>query len=224
MTNREFVYGIRSAFKWLHSDVMISDRAILTHGRKVADKYIKQQVDKRKLWESPTIFTPLYIEMIQVPMVETCDYASDCMISRSKHKLPKIGEGMYGMITMGAYSVGMRVKFVESTPQRFINIQKMKITSPNIVYYWFFNNYLYASSPDIDVIILPAYIEGDVPPEFSMDCEQREEGCVDNPLDSEFKCPSFLLKDIIDGTSQYYLTTYKRSIGDSTTDALEEVK
>lgn len=222
MTNRDIVSRVRSSFKWNSSDVLITDRAILAECQSTASKYIKQQLDKRKLWNSTNIFTPLRVEMIPVPIIETCDYTGECTISRSKYPLPKIAEGQFGLATTGAYSVGLKAKFFETTPQRYINLLKLNLSNKNI-YYWIFNNYLYSSSSTLKELIFPAYVEGDVPAYFNMDCSVQN-GCPINPLDMEFKCPSYLEEDIVRAVSEFYLSTYKRSVADNTSNSLEDIK
>ena len=118
-TLRKLVSDVRSMHKLLSTDNLITDRAIASELKNNALLLIKRETNLRKLWATDTIFTTIpCLEMIEVSISECCDYVDDCTISRSKYKLPRIGEGNYQYLIQGVYSInalgGKGYKFKET--------------------------------------------------------------------------------------------------------------
>lgn len=214
-TVRNAISSVRSAFKLVSDDNIISDRYIAFELKKTAFKLIKQQTDKRKLWASPNIFTPINcLEMVQVPISECCNYVSNCTIARSKNKIPKIAEGIYGSLIQSVFSLDKKIKFKECTPTRYANILNLKLKQ-DAKYFWIYDDYLYISDPNIEMVSISAYFEEDVPDSLSA-CNTSI--CPTNPLDEEFRVPGYLEKDVIDIVYNTISQTYKRSKQDITSD------
>lgn len=224
-TNRDMVSRVRSTHKLL-GDASITDRAILAELNSMARTLIKQQTDKRKLWNTSTIFTTIpCLEMVEVPLAECCDYVSDITISRSKNRLPKMGEGNYGLLIQGVFSVDGGRKLNESTATRYANTLKLRLNRSSI-YYWVQDGFIYVSSPNITLIKVIAYFEEDVPEDIlNPDCNcfsQLKEDLCKNPLDREFKCPGTLETTVVTGVSNFLLQTYFRIQNDQTSDAKDD--
>ena len=223
-TNRDMVSRVRSTHKLL-GDASITDRAILAELNSMARTLIKQQTDKRKLWTTSTIFTPIpCLEMVEVPLAECCDYVSDTTISRSKHRLPKMGEGNYGLLIQGVFSVEGGRKINESTAARFSNILKLGLKTKSI-YYWVQDGFVYVSSPMVKLIKVIAYFEEDVPEDIlnpECNCLSKKDDICKNPLDREFKCPGTLETTVVTGVSNFLLQTYFRIMNDQTSDAKDD--
>lgn len=214
-TVRSAISSVRSAFKLISDDNIISDRFLASELKKTAYKLIKQNTDRRRLWASPNIFTALNcLEMTQVPLAECCNYTSNCTIARSKQKIPKIAEGIYGLLVQGVFSLDKKIKFKESTPTRYANILNLNLRQPD-KFFWVYNGYLYITEPTVEMVTISAYFEEDVPVTLSA-C--NTELCPTNPLDEEFKVPGYLEKDVVDIVYQTITQTYKRSKQDITSD------
>lgn len=225
MTGRQFVSNIKSMSKLVTSDALITDRAIFSEGKSSALVLIKQQTDKRKLFQSPNLFTQLTcIEMIPVPLAECCEYTSDRKVSRSKVKLPKIAEGIFGLLIQQVSSVENNVFFKESTPRRYANVLSTH-RLPADKFFWMYNNYLYVSSEDIKAVNIFAYFEEDVPAALlfpgDCDCSSDKTPC-NNPLDDEFKCPGYLEKAVMDMVRDVLLKNYFNIPQDKTSNNLDE--
>src|SRR6185437_4931310 len=106
-STREMVSKIRSSFKLIALDNLVTDRFIANELKSVAFKLIKQQQDKRKLLSSPTIFTELKcLELEEIPLAQCCNYTSPCTIRRSIKRLPKLGESSnFGILVQGVFSI-----------------------------------------------------------------------------------------------------------------------
>lgn len=223
MTIRQAISQVKSLFKFVSADDLISDRAICNELKDTAIKYIKQQTNQRKLFASPNIFTNLNcIEMETVPLSQCCSYTSPCDISKSKQKIPRISEGIYGLLVQGVYSLDKRNKYKETTATRYANYLKLGLKKEQ-KFFWIQDGYLYISDPNIELCSISAYFEEDID-ESLYSCEEKSQTCPNNPLDLEFKCPSYLIQDVINATYTTVLNTYKRSVADVQTNQLDENK
>lgn len=222
MTNRQFISDIRSLNKLLSSDALINDRSILREGKSVLSVLVKQETNKRKLFQSPNLFTNIdCLEMIQVPLAECCEFVSDKMIARSKHQLPTIGEGIFGLLVQTAASVDGLVRFNESTPMRYANILKLQLPVVK-AFFWIYNKYLYVTKENTKNVRFSAYFEEEVPNHILFpDCECGPDVVPDpciSDLDKEFKHAPHLLEATKSMTHQKLLQIYFNVPADKTDD------
>lgn len=223
-SSRDIVSRIRSNFKWISSDNWISDRAILAELRSTASLLIKRETNLRNLLQTDTIFTTVpCVEMIEVSLAECCSYTSPCTIRRSKYKIPKIGEGIWGNLVQGVYSVDGKSTFLQSDPNRFANYLNLGLKQKR-KFWWLQNNYLYISDSEIELVMIKAYFEEDINPELFACSDDPEIDECTNPLDTEFKCPTYLIENVVTIVSQKYNGTYRTAIADITSNDLEEGK
>jgi hypothetical protein len=224
-TVRDNISRVRSLEKLLSADNSITDRVIMRELKSKAIFYIRRETDKRRLWQTSTIFSNIpCLEMKEVPMAECCEYVSNCTISRSKHKLPKISEGIFGLLVHGVFSVDGGKKLKETTISRYANLLKLGL--PNDVYYWFYNQYLYVSAPSVKLINIWAYFEEDIADDLlypPCPCANapKKNPCL-NPLDLEFKCPGYLEDVVVKDTVKTLMETYFRVAVDHTSDSKDD--
>lgn len=211
MTNRDLISDIRSLNKLLSSDSLLNDRSILREAKTAASLIVKQQTDRRKLFQSAELFTNIdCLEMEEVPLAECCEFTSPRKIARSKEKLPKVGEGLFGLLVQQVASIDGMVKFKESTPMRYSNLLKLNLpdTSP---YFWIYNNYLYVTNPKTAAVRISAYFEDDVPNNILYpDCDCKEttpDPCI-SELDKIFKIPGYLVEAVKSMTYKKILEIY----------------
>jgi hypothetical protein len=223
ITNRDVVSRIRSTHRLLSSDASLNDRSILAELRSVASLLVKRELNLRKLVATDTIYTTVpCLEMMEVPLSECCEYVDPCTIARSKEKLPRIGESNYFYAIKGVFSVDQKIKLKEITPTRYINLLKLPARIQEF-YYWVQNNYLYVTNPNLCKIKISAFFEEDVPnsilyPECECAIHTPTSELCKNPLDTEFKCPAYLLQNVVEVTSKNLLNTYFRLPEDRTSD------
>lgn len=158
-TGRDFVSQVRGMNKLLSSDNMINDRTILKEGRMVGLKLVKQAVDQRKLLNSPYLFAFLpCLELEEAPLSECCEYTSDKKISRSKKKLPKIGESNWGLVIQGVFGLEGTIKLKPTNPSRYANLIRMDLKTKD-TFYWVLNDRLYTTNPSnkaVNIYLFPA--------------------------------------------------------------------
>jgi len=221
-TNRDAVSRVRSMNRMISSDNTITDRAILKELKSIATLLIKRETNLRRLWQSPNLFTAIHcIEMERVSLAECCDYKSPCFIAKSKLKIPKIAEGLFGLLVQGVFNVDNSESFKFSTPQRYANILKLKVPGRQ-GYYWIQNEHLYVSDENVERVNLFAYFEDEVRESDLNSCMDPSEDACQNPLDNEFKCPGYLLNSVVDMTIDKLLKTYFRIPTDKTSDGKDD--
>jgi hypothetical protein len=216
ITNREVVSRVRGTHRLLSADGSLNDRAVLAELKSAASVLIKRELNLRKLVATDTIYTTIpCLEMQQVPLSQCCNYVDTRLISRSKYKLPRIGESNYLYAIQGVFAIDQSTKLKEITPTRYINLLNLA-ARVNETYYWIQNNYLYVTNDMVNKVRISAFFEETVPNEimFPVDCEcsafsNTDELCI-NPLDKEFKCPAYLTQTVVDMTSKTLLNTYFR--------------
>lgn len=216
ITNRDVISRVRSTHRILSGDSALNDRAVLAELRSVASLLVKRELNLRKLVATNTIYTTIpCLEMMEVPLSECCEYVDTCTIARTKQQLPRVGESNYFYAIQGVFSIDQKIKLKEITPTRYINLLKLPARAPE-VYYWIQNNYLYVTNSNLCKIKLVAYFEEDVPNDimYPQDCEctahvNTDDLCT-NPLDKEFKCPAYLIQNVVEVTSKNLLQTYFR--------------
>tara|TARA_R100000908_G_scaffold40860_1_gene18954 strand:+ start:547 stop:1275 length:729 start_codon:yes stop_codon:yes gene_type:complete len=217
-TLRKLVSDVRGTHKILSTDALITDRVIASEIKNTSQMLIKRETNLRKLWASDTLYTTIpCLEMKEVPISECCEYADECNVSRTVHKLPRISEGNYQYVIQGVYSIdamgGKGSKLKEITINRYLNLLKLPIVK-NDYYFWISNGYLYVNNPLLKAIRLAAFFEEDVPSEImypDCDCggvEYTDEEYCKNPLDKEYALPGYLESSALGLVSQKLLATY----------------
>lgn len=229
-TLRNIVSTVRSSHKLLSSDGILTDRSIAAEVKTATFLLLKRETNLRKLWATDTLFTTLpCVEMMEVPISECCEFVDECMIARSKFKIPRISEGNYQYLIQGVYSInalgGKGKKLKEITVNRYTNLLKLPIIK-NEEYYMIVNDYLYVTSPLVKLVRMAAFFEEDVPqnilfPDCGCGALYTDEEYCKNPLDRKFGLPGYLQKQVEDLTSQRLLNTYFRIKTDMTTDGID---
>ncbi len=221
-TNREMVSLTRGKHKLL-GDAQITDRSILRDLKNCARVFIKQRMDRRQLFNTPSIYSTIpCVELIPVPLSDCCDFMSDRMITRSKHKLPKIGEHLYGLAVQGVFSIEGNLKLSQTNPGRYANSLKLGLKNRDESF-WILDGYLYTTLEYAKLVKIVAFFEEDIPNSLlypPCDCKypSKLDPCT-NPLDGEFKCPGFLEGPVIDKVSNDLLRSYFAVKDDHTSDS-----
>lgn len=226
-TGRDLISRVRSMNKLINSDNTITDRAIFKELKAKNSLLIKRESNLRRLWQSPNLFTTFEcIEMETVSLGECCDYVSPCKISKSVKKIPQISEGIFGLLIQSVYNVDGSVQYKYSTPVRYSNILKLKLKD-KASYFWVVNNHLYCTAPDIERINMRAFPDDyDINPEEFNSCKpikSKDTNCI-NPLDREFRSPSYLEDNLVSLVNKTFADTYFRHTVDTESNNKDEQK
>lgn len=225
-TGRDLVSRVRSINKLVNTDNILTDRAIYSELKSKSSLLIKREANLRRLWQSPNIFTSINcIEMQTVPLGECCDYKSPCEISKSVMKMPKIGEGIFGLLVQGVYNVANSESYKYSSPNRYVNILRMDLRKKD-KFFWISNDHLYVTNPNIEAVNMIAYFDDEVDPSIFNSCrglnlEDQNDICI-NPLDRSFKIPSYLEDSLVSMVNDSLNKIYFRHIPDTTPNNKDE--
>lgn len=221
-TLRSIVSSIRGMNKLFSADNKITDRLVAAEIRSTAYLLIKQETNKRRLWQSPNLFTALEcVDMVTVPLSECCSYSSPCNIARSKSRLPKIAEGSnFGLLVQGVFDVNTQQSYDYMPPSRYENALRLKLRGKQYVY-WIKNGYLYINDPLVELASIYAFFEEDIPD--SLNTCNTQPSCI-NPLDKEFKFPGYLEKNLKDIVHDEIRKTYLAHLQDYTPDGKDDAR
>lgn len=231
MTLRDAIAQVRSVHKLVSSDAKLNDRTIARELKNAALMLVKQNTDKRRLWSSPNLFTPLpCLELVERSLGECCNYTSPYTIARSKEKIPRIAEGIWG--PMIQYCTGITIvrgkELKESNPVRFSNLLKLGLKNKEI-FFWIHNDYLWVTSPEMEAVEFSAYFEDDVPtsllyPGEDCSCKPKPTNAdlCKNPLDQPYRLPGYLVSTAIDMVSKRLLQSYFNLVQDKSADGNDQ--
>ncbi len=216
-TVAEMVSRVRSSFKLIDADNIISNRVVANELLAASIKLVKRETDKRRLFSSNNIFVPIdCLELQPAPLAECCSYKSPCTIAKSKLRLPRIAENIYGPLVQGVYDLIGSSEISYADPERYANLLKMYPNKVPNRYWWIHNSYLYITDPMIESVrFLPFFEEFVDPADFNCGGPNI---CPLNPMDMEFKCPGYLEEDVVNMAREMILRDYKRSVDDKTVD------
>jgi len=215
-TNRATVSTVRASHRLLSGDASINDRSILAILNNNAKTLIRRELNLRRLVATDSIYTTIpCLELERVPISECGVYVDECEVARTKIKLPRIEESNYFHAIQGVFAINNSVKLKEITLSRYINLLKLS-KRQNDIYFWIQNEYLYVSSPDVETVKISAFFSEDVSTDilYPKGCDSckckfvKNEDLCKNPLDNEFKCPGYLIDNVIRMTSKFLLETY----------------
>ena len=229
-TYRQTISDIRSMNKLLFSDQIITDRVILGEIISAANLIVGQSLEKRKYWQSPTLFTPIKcLELEPIPLNQCCEYTGDRMVAISKISLPKIGEGQFGLAIQGVFGADGSIKFKPTNPNRYTNLLKLSLPGSD-KYFWLTDDMrVVVTNEDAKLINLYAYFTEMVPnnllyPGKDCDClpKPTAEQLCRNPLDNNFHFISNRMFDLKQLVYKNLMSVYHQTAKDVTSNQLDE--
>lgn len=192
------VSRVRNTIKAVKQDPFITDRYLYSLILKYGRAYIKQQDTIKKLLRLGSLFKTIpCMDLIQVNKVEACcgDVSSDCLIKRTKDKVPNIMEADFGPIFRTVSSIDGSIEVFPTTPSTYTSMTKMSSWKYNKrKYYWFLNQYIYIPDIQWEEIKLDGIFEGDLGP---FQCgENGEDKACELRQDQQIAIPDFLFAEI----------------------------
>lgn len=230
MTYRNIISDIKSMFKMVNSDVLLTDRAILGEVRAAANLIVGQSLARRKYWQSPNLFVPiLCLEMEQIPLSTCCEYTGEKKVAISKKSLPKIGEGSWGLAVQGVFGLDLSVKFNQTNPNRYGNLIKLKVPNQDKFFWVTIDGRLVVTNEDTKKVNMFAYFTEPVPndllyPGKDCDCIANPviENLCANPLDQRFPFIEERVHDLKQLVFKNLMSTYLSVKQDVTSNQLDE--
>jgi len=185
---------LRSQIKAVRQDAFITDRMIYSFVIKHAKWLMKREDSKNRLMSfSGVVQTMDFVELIEIDKVEACctGIKSDCVIKRTKDKLPIFLQGYYGPLIRAVTSLDNSEEVQPIIPSSYLNIANSKNAKYNKTkYFWYLNEYLYFPNIEWSAVRIEGIFEDDI---SRWTCE--EDSCKLRQDDS-FNVPDYLLGEL----------------------------
>jgi len=208
-TISDVIARVRNLVKSEKQDAFMTDRYIFSLIRKYTALYMRRQDSQNKLMKFNSVFQTLpFVELIETDKIEAdCSgIKSDCIIKRTKHKLPNFMQGYWGPIIRTVSSIDKSIEMQPTQPGTYTSMTKLTTFKYNTTkYFWFLNGYLYFPNVDWDAVLIEGVFEDDI---TKWNCDPKDD-CTPRPQ-QEWYVPDFLFAEIekqvimdIMGTAQY---------------------
>ena len=190
----DVISRLRSQIKAVRQDAFITDRMIYSFVIKHAKWLMKREDSKNRLMSfSGVVQTMDFVELIEIDKVEACctGIKSDCVIKRTKDKLPIFLQGYYGPLIRTVSSLDGSEEVQPIIPSSYLNIANSKNAKYNKTkYFWYLNEYLYFPNIEWSAVRIEGIFEDDI---SRWTCE--EDSCKIRQDDS-FNVPDYLLGEL----------------------------
>jgi hypothetical protein len=190
----DVISRLRSQIKATKQDAFITDRMIYSFVIKHAKWLMKREDSKNRLMSfSGVVQTMDFVELIEIDKVEACctGIKSDCVIKRTKEKLPIFLQGYYGPLIRAVTSLDGSEELQPIIPSSYLNIANSKNAKYNKAkYFWYLNEYLYFPNLEWSAVRIEGIFEDDI---SRWTCE--EDSCKLRQDDS-FNVPDYLLGEL----------------------------
>lgn len=199
----EIISRVRGSLKEHSTDTPYSNRYIWYTFYGVAKTLIKQDADDGRLYSMSDIWEPICVEMEPVSSIYcNCQFLPyNCMVYRSKQKLPKFLEASNGFIYRWISTLDLSRSFTLVTPYEYQVKSKMKFGRK--FYAFIHDGYLYTPSNEFPTLSVSALFDGDLS-KFncdSLDTDEPTQVC-NSVLSRKIQIPSYLEDFAIDKTLQ----------------------
>lgn len=193
---KEWISQIRNLTKTLKQDnLYVTDRLIFSLIKKHASPLIYQEDGKMKIMKMDFLFNTLpFVELVEVNKIEAecTGIKSDCVIKRTKDKLPSVLTGYWGPIIRDVSSLDGEIEIYPTSPRTYVR----KKNSSNAKYdknkyYWFLNGFLYFPDLEWDAVKIDALFEGDI---SKYKCSDSKP--CDDAQEAELGIPDYLISTI----------------------------
>jgi len=191
----EVLSRIRNQVKGTKQDAFLTDRYIYSLIMKHAKMLIRRQDMQNKIMKFNAVFQVLnFVELIEVDKAESKCHCitTGCTFKRTKEKLPKAFEGVFGALIRSVSSLDLSEEIVPTFPsvfQKMVNQKTFKYNKKK--YYWFIDGYLYFPNLEWDAVRVEGLFEGDI---SSYNCDTTDD-CV-YIQDTMFTIPEYLYSEI----------------------------
>jgi len=187
---KEVIARFRNAIKEVTADSVYTDRYLWNIFSTAAKQFIRNSIDKGLIYSQNNIWESLCLKMVPVSsLLCNCVYLPyDCIVYRSKDRLPKFIESSSGMAYRFIATPDLSVQLTLVTP--FAYQVKSKIKYNRESYVFIHDGYLYSPSVQYPQLIVSALFEGDV---ARLDCSYKEtELQCGHELDTKSYIPDYL--------------------------------
>lgn len=194
MTISELISSIRGMNRLINADNRLSDRFIYNEAVSIKNLLLKQESNKNRLFGSPTLFKTIKkLDLISVDTIEACDINSDCIIKRSKDRLPTIVESSGGYLVRSITSLDGSTSVFLTTDlavARKSNIQDKHASKEPLSFIR--DNYLYLVNVPWPFVRIEAIFESPDEIDSLNACDTEDEISCTAAFDQAFAIPNYL--------------------------------
>jgi hypothetical protein len=186
---------VRNIVKAAKEDPFLTDRLIFSLIIKHAQLLMKQQDSLNQLLKFQSFFKTLpCLELIEVDKVEACcDIRSGITIKRTKDKLPKLMEAIFGPLVRTVSSIDGSQMVYMTYPAMYSSLTKSSSFKYNKnKYFWYINDYLYFPNIDWEAIKIEGIFEDDIE---TFICSSDKDKCSPRQ-NQQFQIPDYLFAQI----------------------------
>lgn len=192
-SRKDVISRLRNSIKEVSSDSKYTNRYLWNVFWTNSKLLLKQESDRNRLYNQSDIWQTIKVQMDKSsPLLCGIKLPMDCVIYRSRFKVPKIAEGNFGRIYRFISTPDLSQQFVLVTPYQYQNKQT-KYNQEKYVY--FHDGYLWSNSK-WPLVIISALFEEDVPKEFKCD-EEVTTGDCGSLLHLTCSLPDYLIQPAI---------------------------
>lgn len=191
ITNRQVISDVTDELKRNNIDQRVSRRFILSRLRDRVKKYIKQDIDPRRLFKITEIWrTVKSLEMSATNLAEIEFNIPNCScIMKSKKRLPDAFTSNYGTL-INVFTINGGKQYNQTKLTDYIDIKGREYANKNIKYFWLEDGYLYIPDSEVEAVRVSGLFQK--PEEVDKLNEEKGSECA-SPLDSFFVCPEHLI-------------------------------
>lgn len=174
---KQVISRLRNSLKEVSSDSEYTNRYLWNVFWTNARTLLKQESNRNLLYNQSDIWETICVQMDKVSPI-LCDCVKlpmDCVVYRSRFKLPKIAEGNYGKVYRFISSPDLSQQLVLVTPYQY-GLKQTKYNQEKYVF--IHNDYLWAPNTKWGFITISALFEDEITNNFK--CENQEESTTGN--------------------------------------------
>lgn len=195
-TRSEVISRLRNSIKEVSSDSKFTNRYLWNVFWTNSQLLLQRESDRARLFNQTDVWSTICLKMDKVsPLLCDClQLPLDCVVYRSRFRLPKIVEGSFGKLYRFISSVDMSNFIILVTPYQY----SLKQTKYNTEKYAFIHDgYLWAPNTKWSNLIISALFAEEIPDEFKCDCEDSSTDSCGSLLHLGSSLPEWLVAPCI---------------------------
>lgn len=189
MTRRDAISRLRNSIKEVSGDSLYSNRFLWNVFQTASKILLKQEAERGRIFAQANIWENICVPMEQVSsIVCNCSVLPyDCVVTRSKHKLPEFVEYSGGFIYRFIATPDLSKEFVLVTPFQYATKSKIRYTKGK--YAFIHDGYLYTPSHNFPLLSISGIFEEDV---TKFKCDEEGSNSCNSALDRPVAIPGYL--------------------------------
>lgn len=175
-TRSEIISRLRNSIKEVTSDSKYTNRFLWNVFWTKAQLLLQRESDRAKLYNQTDIWKTICVKMDKVsPLLCDClQLPMDCVVYRSRFRLPKIIEGTFGKLYRFISSADLSKFIILVSPYQYQNKQT-KYSKEK--YAFIHDGYLWTPHTKWSHLIVSAIFGEEIENEFMCDCESTSDNC-----------------------------------------------